>query len=79
MTRQRVVILGGGMIGSAIAMVMSWRAKAEVTVARRPGVHAPESVGHEPGLLDRVLGELQDRGVGCRQSVTAEEPAIAVA
>ena len=46
---------------------------------RRPGVHAPESVGREPGLLDRVLGELQDRGVVCRQSVTAEEPAIAVA
>jgi saccharopine dehydrogenase-like NADP-dependent oxidoreductase len=40
---------------------------------RRPGVHAPESVGREPGLLDRVLAELEDRGVVCHQSVTAAE------
>jgi saccharopine dehydrogenase-like NADP-dependent oxidoreductase len=46
---------------------------------RRPGVHAPESVGREPGLLDRLLAELEDRGVVCRQSVTVEEPAAAVA
>ena len=36
---------------------------------RRPGVHAPESVGREPGLLDRMLAELEARGVVCRQSV----------
>ena len=46
---------------------------------RRPGVHAPESVGREPGLLDRMLAELQDRGVVCRQSVRADQPAAAVA
>ena len=46
---------------------------------RRPGVHAPEALGREPGLLDRMLAELEDRGVVCRQSVTAEEPAAAVA
>ena len=40
---------------------------------RRPGVHAPESVGREPGLLDRVLTELGARGVVCHQSVTASE------
>ncbi|HVQ30004.1 MAG TPA: saccharopine dehydrogenase family protein [Vicinamibacteria bacterium] len=44
---------------------------------RRPGVHAPESVGREPGLLDRLLAELEDRGVVCRQSVAVEEPAAA--
>ena len=45
---------------------------------RRPGVHAPESVGREPGLLDRLLAELKTRGVVCQQSVTASEP-LAVA
>ena len=33
MTPQRVVILGGGMIGSAIAMDLSRRGQADVTVA----------------------------------------------
>ena len=46
---------------------------------RRPGVHAPESVGREPGLLDRMLAELEERGVVCRPSVTVEELATAVA
>jgi saccharopine dehydrogenase-like NADP-dependent oxidoreductase len=36
---------------------------------RRPGVHAPESVGREPGLLDRMLAELAERGVRCRSHV----------
>jgi saccharopine dehydrogenase-like NADP-dependent oxidoreductase len=42
---------------------------------RRPGVHAPEAVGREEGLLERVLGELLARGVSCRQSVSTEEAA----
>ncbi len=42
---------------------------------RRPGVHAPEAVGRERGLLERVLRELHARGVLCRQSVTTEEAA----
>jgi lysine 6-dehydrogenase len=44
---------------------------------RRPGVHAPEVVGALPGMLDRVLRELEARGVQCRARVEtiAEEPA----
>jgi saccharopine dehydrogenase-like NADP-dependent oxidoreductase len=42
---------------------------------RQPGVHAPEVVGRQPGLLDRVLAELSSRGVHCRQNVTVEEAA----
>jgi saccharopine dehydrogenase-like NADP-dependent oxidoreductase len=37
---------------------------------RRPGVHAPETLGREPGILDRVLADLTARGVRCRASVT---------
>jgi lysine 6-dehydrogenase len=37
---------------------------------RRPGVHAPEVLGAEPGVLDRVLADLLARGVRCRASVT---------
>ena len=44
---------------------------------RRPGVHAPESLGREPGLLDRLLAELDARGVTCRQRVEVEEAAVA--
>jgi len=36
---------------------------------RRPGVHAPETLGAEPGLLDHVLADLLARGVRCRTSV----------
>jgi saccharopine dehydrogenase-like NADP-dependent oxidoreductase len=35
----------------------------------RPGVHAPETVGAVPGLLERVLGELEGRGVRCQARV----------
>jgi saccharopine dehydrogenase-like NADP-dependent oxidoreductase len=45
---------------------------------RRPGVHAPESLGREPGLLERVLSELDARGVRCTARVEREE-AVAVA
>jgi len=47
---------------------------------RRPGVHAPESLGREPGLLERLLAELAARGVSCEAHAPAplEEP-IAVA
>jgi saccharopine dehydrogenase-like NADP-dependent oxidoreductase len=47
---------------------------------RRPGVHAPESLGREPGLLDRLLRELAARGVSCHAHAPApaEEP-VAVA
>jgi saccharopine dehydrogenase-like NADP-dependent oxidoreductase len=30
---------------------------------RRPGVCAPEVMGAQPGVLDEVLGELEERGV----------------
>jgi saccharopine dehydrogenase-like NADP-dependent oxidoreductase len=43
----------------------------------RPGVHAPEDVGREPGLLDRVLRELEARGVVCGLTVAAAEAAVA--
>jgi saccharopine dehydrogenase-like NADP-dependent oxidoreductase len=46
---------------------------------RQSGVHAPESVGAVPGLLQEVLGELEARGVRCRSRVErsalpADEP-----
>jgi lysine 6-dehydrogenase len=31
-----------------------------------PGVHPPEVIGMQPGLLNVVLGELADRGVRCK-------------
>ena len=33
---------------------------------RRPGVHPPEVLGAEPGLLDGILGQLKARGVSVR-------------
>ncbi len=36
---------------------------------RRPGVHAPETLGAVEGVLDRVLADLAARGVRCRASV----------
>lgn len=47
---------------------------------RRPGVHAPESLGRVPGLLEHLLAELAARGVSCEAHVpaAAEEP-VAVA
>ena len=38
---------------------------------RRPGVHAPETLGAIPGLLDTVLADLAARGVRCRGTVAA--------
>jgi saccharopine dehydrogenase-like NADP-dependent oxidoreductase len=35
----------------------------------RPGVHPPETVGAQPGLLRTVLRELETRGVRCRERV----------
>lgn len=35
---------------------------------RRPGVHAPEALGREPGVLDVVLAELERRGVRLARS-----------
>jgi len=40
----------------------------------RPGVHAPEALGMQPGLLDFVLRELEARGVSCQASVTPLPP-----
>jgi saccharopine dehydrogenase-like NADP-dependent oxidoreductase len=40
---------------------------------RRPGVHAPETLGAVPGLLDGVLADLAARGVRCRGAVTRLE------
>lgn len=42
---------------------------------RRPGVHPPEIVGAEPGLLDTVLRQLEERGVSCSSNVEIVEPA----
>jgi saccharopine dehydrogenase-like NADP-dependent oxidoreductase len=44
---------------------------------RLPGVHAPEVVGALPGMLERVLRELEERGVRCRARVETDavEPA----
>jgi len=44
---------------------------------RRPGVCAPEVLGREPGILDTVIGELEQRGVRCSASVERTEPASA--
>ncbi len=38
---------------------------------RRPGVHPPEALGAEEGILDRVLRELAQRGVRCQAQVEA--------
>jgi saccharopine dehydrogenase-like NADP-dependent oxidoreductase len=35
----------------------------------RPGVHPPETIGAQPGLLRTVLRELESRGVRCRDRV----------
>ena len=45
----------------------------------RPGVHPPEVLGAEPGLLDTVIRELHARGVKCRARVerSVPEPALA--
>lgn len=40
---------------------------------RRPGVHPPELLAREPGLLDRILEELAERGV--RYSAREEDAA----
>jgi saccharopine dehydrogenase-like NADP-dependent oxidoreductase len=37
---------------------------------RRPGVHAPETLGREPGLLERLLRELLARGVSVTEHHT---------
>jgi saccharopine dehydrogenase-like NADP-dependent oxidoreductase len=42
---------------------------------RRPGVHAPEAIGAEDGLLDAVLGELLARGVRCQAKLEQLAPA----
>jgi saccharopine dehydrogenase-like NADP-dependent oxidoreductase len=44
---------------------------------RRPGVCAPEVLGREPGILDTVIGELEQRGVRCSASVERAEAASA--
>jgi lysine 6-dehydrogenase len=44
---------------------------------RRPGVHAPEVLGAEPGLLEHVLAELEQRGVRVRHAAAAPAPAAA--
>lgn len=43
---------------------------------KRPGVHPPEHVGAQPGLLDTVVRELEARGVRChaRVETSALEP-----
>ena len=46
---------------------------------RRPGVHAPESLGRELGLLDRLLAELLARGVSCQAHAVVQDEAVAVA
>jgi saccharopine dehydrogenase-like NADP-dependent oxidoreductase len=43
---------------------------------RRPGVHAPETIGAEGTLLETVLGELEQRGVRCRARVERLAPEL---
>jgi len=43
---------------------------------RRPGVHAPETLGRVPGLLDRLLRELLGRGVSCSAQRTVAGDAV---
>jgi lysine 6-dehydrogenase len=40
---------------------------------KEPGVHAPESLGVTPGILDRVLGYLRERGIRCEVSSSLQE------
>jgi lysine 6-dehydrogenase len=40
---------------------------------KEPGVHAPEGLGVTPGILDRVLGYLRDRGIRCEVSSSLQE------
>ncbi len=42
---------------------------------RQPGVHAPETLGTQDGLLESVLGELRARGVRCHAKVEQRAPA----
>jgi saccharopine dehydrogenase-like NADP-dependent oxidoreductase len=46
--------------GFPAAVMARWLATGKV---RRPGVHPPETIGREPGLLDEMLRELERRGV----------------
>ena len=46
--------------GFPAAVMARWLAAGKV---RRPGVHPPEVLGSEPGLLDAMLHELDRRGV----------------
>jgi saccharopine dehydrogenase-like NADP-dependent oxidoreductase len=41
---------------------------------KRPGVHPPETVGAQPGLLDALLRGLEERGVRCRPRVERLAP-----
>jgi saccharopine dehydrogenase-like NADP-dependent oxidoreductase len=45
----------------------------------RPGVHPPEVLGAQPGLLDHVLHALEQRGVRVRHTVTAASRPAALA
>jgi hypothetical protein len=47
-------------------------------VVRRPGVHPPEVLGAQDGMLETVLSCLAERGVRCRARVE-EDHAIAAA
>lgn len=42
-------------------------------VFRCPGVHAPEVLGAQLGMLERMLCELEIRGVRCKSNVVREE------
>jgi saccharopine dehydrogenase-like NADP-dependent oxidoreductase len=46
---------------------------------RTPGVHAPETLGRVPGVLETVLRELEARGVRCSSRVFATDAAEALA
>jgi saccharopine dehydrogenase-like NADP-dependent oxidoreductase len=46
---------------------------------REPGVHAPETLGRAPGVLETVLRELEARGVRCSSRVFATDAAEALA
>jgi saccharopine dehydrogenase-like NADP-dependent oxidoreductase len=42
---------------------------------RRPGVHAPETLGRDAGFLDGILEDLRVRGVRIEAEATRPAPA----
>jgi saccharopine dehydrogenase-like NADP-dependent oxidoreductase len=46
--------------GFPCAVMTRWLATGKV---KKPGVHPPETIGRDPGILDEMVRELDRRGV----------------